>query len=494
MPERESASPQHDPDTRLGDLFENLPDPTTQIPTVDNSGPTPGSRRAARAAASRPAGSDGSAPPEGPRDDLGDAAAVKSTAQTGATGDGADAGFRSDGAPSEQLAASASEPTAPDPAPPLGGGLDDLFAAQDDHVDPRKPKKRRRGCLIALVIVLAILGGIAAGGLWVWNTYGDRISEAMGWGEPDDWEPGQATGEVLVTIEEGDTGQPVSAALFEAGVTKTEGVFYDYLLEENLSPTFYPGVYKLQEKMTAEAALDALKNEANKLENAVGIGEGATIVSSLPGMAETLGIPLADFEAAVKDPSAYGVDAQSLEGWLFPAVYTFGPDVTATQVVQAMVDRTRESLAAAGVPDADAQRVLTIASIIQREGRTDDFAKVARVIENRLAIDMMLQMDSTAQYGYGTLHEGVVSSSAEALEDPNPWNTYVHTGLPVTPIASSSDAAINAAMNPADGPWLYFVTINLDTGETQFSETYEEHQQGIEKWRDWCRANPEGGC
>ncbi|MFP3608365.1 endolytic transglycosylase MltG, partial [Paraburkholderia sp. SIMBA_053] len=78
------------------------------------------------------------------------------------------------------------------------------------------------------------------------------------------------------------------------------------------------------------------------------------------------------------------------------------------------VDRTRQALDEAGVPPEDAQRVLTIASIIQREGRLDDFAKVSRVIQNRLDIDMLLQMDSTAQYGYGSLHEGVVSSSKEA--------------------------------------------------------------------------------
>lgn len=498
MSERESASPRHDPDARLGDLFENLPAPTRQIPTVDNSAPTPGSRRAAREAAGRTPGAqtpqqteaaDATAPQRG-------AADVDALFETEAADDPVVAAAPVAAASEHSPSPSGSSPAASDPAPALGGGLDDLFATQeDDHSGHRRPKKKRRtGCLVALIIVLVIVGGLAAGGVWAWNTYGDRISEAMGWGEPKDWEEGIATGEALVTIKAGDTGAPVSKALFEAGVTKTEDVFYDYLIDENLAVTFYPGVYRLQEKMTAEAALAALKDENNKMANAVAISEGGTIVNSLPTIADTLGIPLADFEAAVQDPSAYGVDAQSLEGWLFPAVYEFDPGVTATQVIQRMVDRTRESLAGAGVPDADAQRILTIASIIQREGRTDDFAKVSRVIQNRLDIDMMLQMDSTAQYGYGSLHEGVVSSSAEALEDDNPWNTYKITGLPATPIASPSDAAIKAAMSPADGPWLYFVTINLATGETQFSETLAEHEQGVEKWREWCRANPDGGC
>jgi UPF0755 protein len=502
MSERDSATPRHDSDSRLGDLFENLPEPTRQIPTVDNSAPAPGSRRAAREAAAgapsspTPAGAPTDPSPVPVRASADDAVASEaetpSVTPVRASADAADTPTRAVPQVDPAVAAPVAQP---DPDPVIGGGLDDLFAPHDDHVDARPKKKRRKGCLIALIIVLAILGGIAAAGVWVANTYGDKIADAMGWGEPKDWEPGLATGEALVTIKQGDTGAPVSAALYEAGVTKTEDVFYDYLVDENIDVTFYPGVYRLQEKMTAEAALAALQNDENKMANAVSVSEGGTVVSSLPSMAETLGIPLADFEAAVKDPSAYGVDAQSLEGWLFPAVYEFDPGVTAPQVIQRMVDRTREALDATGVPAADAERVLTIASIIQREGLTADFPKVSRVIQNRLDIDMKLQMDSTAQYGYGTLHEGVVSSSAEALADPNPWNTYVHTGLPVTPIASPSDAAIKAAMHPDDGPWLYFVTINLATGETQFSTTYDEHLAGVEKWRAWCRDNPDNnGC
>ncbi|MFK4760777.1 endolytic transglycosylase MltG [Microbacterium sp. ZW T5_45] len=516
MPERDNPSPSQDPDARLGDLFENLPAPTTQIPTVDNTPPAPGSRRAAREAASssRAAAPTSATPPtagtaeptaESPvqpspvASTPAESPLVVSSPGLVAPVSAEKSGTAQSSSPvdppvASRAAASDAHPQAAHEA--TGGGLADLFQPDhDDHEGPRVPKKKRRtGCLVALIIVLVLIGGAAAGGAWVMNTYGDKINEIMGWGDPTDWEPGLATGEVMVTIHEGDTGEPVSAALYEAGVTRTKDVFYDHLVDENIAVTFYPGIYKLQEKMTAADALEALRNPENKLENTVAVSEGGTIASILPGISEILGFPIEELQAAVADPSVYGVSAQSLEGWLFPAVYTFDPGTTATQVIQRMVDRTRESLAAAGVPDADAERILTIASIIQREGRTDDFAKVSRVIQNRLDIDMKLQMDSTAQYGYGSLHAGVVSSSAEALEDQNPWNTYVNTGLPVTPIASASDAAIDAAMHPADGPWLYFVTINLETGETVFTTTYEEHQAAIKKWDEWCRANPDGGC
>lgn len=485
MAERESASPQHDPDARLGDLFENLPAPSTQLPTPDNGPPPPGSRRAAREAASRRSGVADSAAPA-PRDE-------KVPGGTEPPEIRSDEIRSDDTLPRQSSAGAPSTPV--DPAQGAGG-LEDLFHAPLEEVSGTRPerRKRRTGCLVALIIVLALIGGVVAGGVWAWNTYGDRISEVLGWGEPDDWESGLATGEALVTIQDGDTGRAVSTALYEAGVTKTDAVFYDMLIEENITQPFFPGVYALQKKMTASAALAALADEKNKRENTVGISEGGTIAASLPGIAETLQLPVEELQAAVADPAVYGVAAPDLEGWLFPAVYTFEPDVTAAEVIQRMVDRTRESLAAAGVPDADAQRILTIASIIQREGRTDDFGKVSRVIQNRLDAGMLLQMDSTAQYGYGELHAGTVSTSEEAQFHDNPWNTYVHEGLPAGPIASPGDAAIAAAMHPEDGPWLYFVTINPQSGETQFSETYEEHQRGIDKWHEWCEANPDKGC
>ncbi|WP_417511925.1 endolytic transglycosylase MltG [Microbacterium sp.] len=467
MPEREHREQKSQ--GLSDDLFANLPEPLHQAPAANSAPPTPGSRRAMREQTQQ--------------------ARRTSHVENASAAPRADSG---DALPAED---------APVPTPAAGdkpaATLDDLFAAEDDDgtgSGGKRRKKRRTGCLVALIIVLALIGGAVGAGFWVMNTYGDQIRDVMGWGPPADWEAGLATGEATVTIREGDTGSNVSTALFEAGVTRTDGVFYDYLVDENIAFTFYPGVYTLQQKMTAAAALEALQDPANKSENTVAIAEGGTVDSSLPLISEGVGIPLEELQAAVADPSVYGVAAADLEGWLFPAVYTFDPEATATQVIARMVDRTRESLSAAGVAAGDEQRILTIASVIQREGRTDDFAKVSRVIQNRLDDGMKLQMDSTSQYGYGELHAGVLSTSEEAQFDDNPWNTYVHEGLPIGPIASPSDAATEAAMHPADGPWLYFVTINPHTGETVFSTTYEEHQAAIKEWHQWCQANPDEGC
>ncbi|MBN9223243.1 MAG: ABC transporter substrate-binding protein [Microbacterium sp. SCN 70-27] len=393
--------------------------------------------------------------------------------------------------------------------------LEGLFSEPDaDHRarEARNKRDRRKSRIagwIVFAVILAILGGIVGGGFFVWNTYEDKIRAFMGWEEPKDYAEGEATGQVTVTIVSGDTGSTISKTLFDAGVTKTQTAFYDYLRSSGQDPTFFPGAYTLQQKMTSAAALAALMDPANKQEHTAQLREGLTVAQSLTILSEGLGIPLADLQAAAADPAAYGVTpnpevvaagGEPLEGWLFPATYTFDPGVTAQDVISTLVKRTVTSLDKAGVPVEDRQRILTIASIIQREARFEaDFYKVSRVIQNRLVPgnkDTLgkLQMDSTAQYGFGEMHDGTASSSKEALEDDNPWNTYVRTGLPAGPIANPGDTAIDAAMHPADGSWLYFVTVNLETGETVFSDTYAEHQKAVAQWQEWCKANDSADC
>lgn len=471
-------------DDEFADLFSRLPTASTPA-SGSTSTPPPASRRAARAQAAA------EAPAAAPE------ARVAPQSADAAT-------------PAPAPAPSASTP-APAPAPRAQQPLDALFSAEqdeDERVRKARHKRDRRKSRIAgwviFAVILAILGGLTAGGFYVWNTYEDKIRAFMGWEEPKDYADGQATGDVSVTIVSGDTGSTISQTLFDAGVTKTSAAFYDYLIKTGQEPTFQPGVYSLQKQMTSAAALTALQDPANKQEYTAQLPEGLTVTDSLQRLSDGLGIPLADFQAAVADPTVYGVPADAavvaaggepLEGWLFPATYTFDPGVTAQQVIQTLVDRTVKSLDAAGVPADQRQTILTTASIIQREARLqDDFYKVSRVISNRLADGMQLQMDSTAQYGYGEMHDGTASSSKEALEDDNPWNTYVVPALPVGPISNPGDTAIDAAMHPAEGDWLYFVTWNMDTGDTIFSSTYAEHEQGIAKWNEWCAANDNRGC
>lgn len=378
-----------------------------------------------------------------------------------------------------------------------------IFTAEDEPTrapDPSARRHRRIGTWVVLGIVVAILAAAAGGGLWTWNTYGEQIRDAMGWNGPVDYPAGEATGEALVTISSGDVPSTISRSLYDAGVTKTPEVFYDMLIDSGDEPTFFPGVYTLQLRMTAAAALKALQDPANKMENSALLREGLTVEQTLTTLSESLAIPLEDLQAAASDPAAFGVDAASLEGWLFPAMYTFDAGATPADIISTLVDRTRQALDDAGVPEADRQRVLTIGSIIQREARyTEDFYKVSRVIQNRLdpgntETAGRLEMDSTVQYGYGEMHDGTVSTSEQARADDNPWNTYMYPGLPAGPIASPGDLAIDAALNPADGPWLFFVTVNLDTGETVFTNTYAEHLLAVEQWQQWCAQNPDSGC
>ncbi len=364
------------------------------------------------------------------------------------------------------------------------------------------PKKRRgRGWIIALAILLVILGGAAGGAAWAWTNYEDQVRKVMGWEIPIDYEGG-GHGEASIIIRSGDGGAEIAGALADAGVTKTTEAFYKLLLKQDPQVVFFPGHYQLKLEMSAQAALDALQDPANKLEISVRIPEGSNLTRAMSILAEGTGIDREEFEAAIADPSQFDVPAEapSLEGYLFPAVYTFEPDDDAVSVINTLVARTFQSLDAAGAPVEDRHRVLTIASLIQREAGPvkEDFYKVSRVIQNRLDKGMRLEFDSTVHYGYAWHHgererESIFSTKAE-LNDDNPYNTYLHTGLPIGPIGASQDTAIDAAMNPVKGDWLFFVAVNFDTGETKFTNTNAQHEAAVAEMQKWCRDTQSPKC
>ena len=355
--------------------------------------------------------------------------------------------------------------------------------------------RRRFWLIIGLPVLLVAIAG-AAVAVYGWTNYEDKIREVLGWELANDFEGSGNGEEVIVTVNSDDIGSDIARSLNEAGVTMSFDAFYDLLLAQESDPIFFPGNYALQGEMSAQSALDALLNSENKVTDRILITEGTILPNALEIISETSGIPLAELQAASEDLAHFGLPAEapSLEGYLFPATYDIDDSKDPYVVLDMMVNTMYEKLDAAGVAVEDRLRILTMAALIQREAgpNTDDFYKISRVFYNRLDQDTLLQSDATVAYGTGNLHT-VWTTDAERADASNPYNTYANLGLPVGPIGLPGELAIDAALNPAEGDWLFFVPVNLKTGETVFNTTAEAHEASAQQLRDWCAASEENG-
>ncbi|TFC82006.1 endolytic transglycosylase MltG [Cryobacterium sp. TMS1-20-1] len=365
----------------------------------------------------------------------------------------------------------------------------------DEPPREKRSYKGAWGCLIVFVVLAALVAGVA---LFLQGPISQIIAATQG---PADFTAEEAaTGEdVIVMIHDGNGGSEIAATLVEEGVVKSFDAFYSILLQTAPEPVFQPGAYQLKTKMVASTALDALLDEDTRLNQTVIVPEGTAAVDVLASISEGTDIPLADLQAAAANVAQFGLPAEAttLEGFLFPATYTFSPEATAAVALQTMVNRQYEALDAAGVAVADRWSTIVFASLIQREaGLRDDYYKVSRVFLNRLDPAQwdsgLLQSDASVAYGTGKTHL-VTTTDAERADAGNPYNTYAHPGMVVGPISNPGDLAIDAALHPVDGSWLFFVTINLDSGETAFSTTVKEHDAAVIVWQNWMREHPEYG-
>lgn len=397
-----------------------------------------------------------------------------------------------------EATATAAVPIQRPAGPPQGAGLVPTSRRDPGGGGGRRPgsdpeRKRRRGWVGVLIAVTTVFALIAAGGAFAWINYEDKVREVLGWEIPNDYTTTGNGVEAIVVIQSGDIGGDVAQELLAKKVTMTFDAVYDYLLQHP-DVAFQPGNYRLQEQMSAASAIAALQDPQNKIINSVTIPEGTAAVDVYALLASALELPVEDFTAAAKDFKAYGVpaDAKGIEGFLFPATYQFDPGTTAAQALQRLVEEAISRLDQAGVAPEDRVKTVILASIIQREAgqNVDDMAKIGRVFLNRLDQGMHLESDATVAYGTGNTHT-VWTTDAERADASNKWNTYANAGLPYGPIGNPGDAAINGAINPADGPWLFFVPINLKTGETVFSETADQHLAAVERLRAWCNASAE---
>lgn len=348
---------------------------------------------------------------------------------------------------------------------------------------PPTPKKRGKAIFAAIAVVTLVLSGA---GLWyVWDRFGQGFVESLQEEEIADFEGGGAEPAITLVIEPGDIGETVARKLFESGVTASFEAVYEILLADT-TIVFQPGTYTLLTGMSASSAIEALRDPANKVEWRVTLPEGVRLSRALELIAEGTEVSLADLEAAAK-PELYGlsVPTGSLEGYLFPATYIFEPGSSATDILGRMVDEMSQRLDALGVAQEDRHYVLTFAALVQRESsRPEDFAKVARVFQNRM--DGVRLQD----------HNGRLQSDATYRDDlDETYDTYTIVGLPPGPISMPGQLALEAVLNPAVGDWVYFVTVNLETGETIFTNSLAEHNQYVPLLRQWCSENADyPGC
>lgn len=385
----------------------------------------------------------------------------------------------------------------PQAAPPqTTGQMQRPTTAQLNSIALIQSKKRKRRRAIRTTLILLILVGLV--GAAVWFALSSLRGGTLGSTEADDY-TGSGTGSVEVTVDPDDLGSDIATKLHEAGVVKSEAAFIRAFNNNSASVTIRPGTYSLRLQMSAASALAAMLDEANRRDNTITVNAGQTVAQIKERLTTVGGFSAEDVDAALNDPAAIGlpeVAGGNPEGWLAAGAYEVGTSDTATTVISQMVAKQVQTLTDLGVPEAEWMPVLIKASILEREaGASADLSKVARVIENRLEFTEgetrgLLQMDSTVLYGVGK--SGGIPTREE-LQDDNPYNTYLHKGLPPGPIATPSVEAIEATLSPAEGNWLYFVTVNLDTGETLFVDTLAEQEANIELLRQWCSEN-EGRC
>ncbi|WP_089301137.1 endolytic transglycosylase MltG [Haloechinothrix alba] len=369
--------------------------------------------------------------------------------------------------------------------------------------EPRRGRGGRRalGWLLAVGLIALI-----AWGAW----YGARELLGMNYADYG----GSGDDEVVIEVSAGDSVRTIADTLERADVVASSRAF---VVAGNENPdvnAIQPGYYVMRTRMSGEHAVDAITDPdarvgnlqirgGIKLEDVThsddtvtrGVlsrmseascvdlnGESDCVeprelreVATRTDLAE-LGAPewLAEAVADV-DPE------RKLEGLVMPGVYDVDPSWGARELLTEVLTSSARKLSAVGLPGSaedvgyEPYEVLTIASVIEHEAVEDDFGRVSRVIYNRLDEDMRLEMDSTVNY---VLDRPDVRTSEEDRAQPGPYNTYRNTGLPPTPISAPSMEALQAALNPDEGSWKFFVKCE-DNGLSCFADSYEEHKENV---------------
>ena len=368
------------------------------------------------------------------------------------------------------------------------------------NMQPKYRRRRQWAGALAIALVILLVG--VTGFVWYQrNVVAVRDYEGAGNGNI-----------VMVRVDAGDSVSSLAPELVDKGVIGSRRALMSAAEKEQ--PSLQQGYYPMQEKMSADNALQVLTDDESR-RGVVDIPNGltlddVTVVGGEPrdgiytliskqtcqdeqtcvkpdqlreAVAKTspeeLGVP----EWARDAVNARGDDPRRIEGLVAPGVHLFDPTAEPLAIMQDIIGDSVESFEGTGLVDSankvglSPYELLTAASLVEREAPAGDFDKVARVILNRLEINQKLEFDSTVNY---SISEQEVATTNEDRERETPWNTYAKEGLPATPIATPGLQAVHAMENPAEGDWLYFVTVDTD-GRTVFNRDFDAHEQAIEE-------------
>jgi UPF0755 protein len=381
------------------------------------------------------------------------------------------------------------------------------MSRSDRMREARGQRKRRmgRGFVLAMLIVV-VIGAVFLGSK-VWHT--------MSGGDTDF--SGDGVNDVVIQIHEGDSTTAIGNTLQEHDVVATVAAFVGAAEGNAAISSIQPGFYKVRTEIPASNAVARLADPQNRVGKLV-IPEGrqlddiqdvktnavtdgifslisqATCVN-LDGERHCMSVDDLKKSAGSAAPSALSVpdwamnavaalgnDHRRLEGLIAPGTWNIDPSAAPQDILATLIGASATQYAQGGLLDTakamnmSPYQILTVGSLVQRESKPDDFAKVARVIYNRLAENRTLEFDSTVNYPLDRIE--VATTDADRGQHTL-WNTYVRPGLPATPICSPGQPALAAAEQPAPGDWLYFVTIDLQ-GTTLFTRDYNQHLANIE--------------
>ncbi len=365
---------------------------------------------------------------------------------------------------------------------------DVLPSRRSSRVSKRVRKRRRSLVFLIILVMFAAVVYFAV----------QAVQPLLAGFQTPDY-PGPGTGTVEFVVPDGATGRSIANELKSEDIVASEGAFLDALKEVQGAAALQPGTFEMKHQMKASEAVSVLlEKDANRVHYAA-VAQNLRMGETLAVLAESTGLPLADFEQLANQPAEFGLPAKAknLEGYLSPGEYRFPIETDAKTVLTELVAKTTSELTNTGVTDPDEQyRILTIASVIEFEGNEANYAKISGAIENRLnrpnaETGGRLESDATVAYGLGI--KSYELTAAEKADKSNLYNTFANPGLPVGPIGSPSIMAVEAAAHPEANPYYFWVTVNLDTGETLYAATFAEHQANVAKYVAWCGKHP-GKC